>query len=286
MPQPPNSTDYAWTHSVNSPWLGQSVKELWQYRHLLGRLVRRDFLLNYQQTILGPLWVIFQPLATLATYIIVFSRLINISTGGVSPVFFYLAGIILWGLFSEAFVGNAFILRDNAHIFNKVYFPRLITPLATTSTHLLRFAIQFGLFLILLTIASVFDIITIDFGLDILLIIPLVLLVAMYGLSSGLLFTMLTGKYRDLSNLVHLGIRLFMFLSPVIYPLSAVPVQYRKYILWNPLTACFEAFRLILLGEGLVTPSSMLYSVVFGLALLAGSVLWYNRRGEKLLDVV
>ena len=274
-----------WHHSAKPAWLG-SFSELWAYRHLLLRLIRRDFLLNYQQTILGPLWVLFQPIATLLTYVLVFSRLVGISTGSISPILFYLAGIILWGLFSETFIGNAFILRDNASVFSKVYFPRLITPLASAGTHLLRFGIQFGIFLLVLVGFRLAGWHTTTVTVSMLYIFPVVLIVSFLGLSLGLLFSILTAKYRDLSNLVHLGVRLLMFLCPVIYPLSIIPPEYKKFILWNPLTPCLETFRWAILGDGFFSPTALLYSATVALLALAGTLLWYNRTSSKLLDVV
>lgn len=266
-----------WTHGIG---------ELWAYRHLLAGLVRRYFILNYQQTILGPFWVLFQPIMTLVTYVIVFNKIVGISTGSLPPVVFYASGIILWNFFNDSFTGTASTFRDNAQVFNKVYFPRIIMPISVLSTHFLRFAIQLLMFLMVVAYYILFEDFSITISTWILAFPFAILLIGAIGLGMGLFFSVITAKYRDINNLVTLGVRLLMFVTPVIYPMSAIPENTRWIVHLNPLSPLFELFRLSLLGEGYVAPYQLFYSLIFAVLLLVGAVLLFNKQGDKLIDVV
>ncbi|MBK0401910.1 ABC transporter permease [Adhaeribacter sp. BT258] len=279
-----NSWD--WEIGNKTSFWSHTLKELWAFRHLLAGLVRRHFLLNYQQTVLGPLWILFQPTLTLATYLLVFHKLVGISTGSVPPVLFYLAGIILWNFFNDSFTGTSSTFKEHAHVFSKVYFPRIIMPVSVISTQLLRFAIQF----IMLLCAMVFYSFTRGFSFPVnswLLTIPFIVLnVGAFSLGLGLIFSVLTAKYRDMTNLANLGVRLLMFLTPVIYPLATIPENVRWLVQLNPLTPMFELFRLAMLGEGTIALPSILYSLGFTFLLLTGAWLLFNKQGDKLIDIV
>ena len=279
-------SNWDWEIQAHKGWFAPQLSELWSYRHLLIGLVRRDFLLGYQQTVLGPLWVLLQPMMTMLTYVLVFGKLVGISTGGVPPVLFYLAGIILWNLFNDAFVGTSATFSDNAHLFSKIYFPRLITPLARLSGFLVSFGIQFIFFLMVLSYYLLFKSWQFYPTLMLPLVLVPILLVSVQSLALGLLFSVLTGKYRDIRFMVTLGVRLLMFLTPVIYPLHHVAPKWRWLMQVNPLTPVFELFRLTLLGQGIVTPGQILYSLVFTLLALIISILLFNKEGDKLMDVV
>ncbi|TFZ63384.1 ABC transporter permease [Hymenobacter sp. UV11] len=248
--------------------------------------MRKDFLLSYQQTVLGPLWVLLQPIMTMVTYVLVFGKVIGVSTQGTPPILFYLAGIVLWNLFNDAFVGTSTTFRDNVHIFSKVYFPRLIMPFAQVSGQLLRFSIPFLLLILLIGFYWVF---TPWPGLSTapLFLVPLVIvLVAAISFALGLIFSVITGKYRDITYVAGLGIRLLMFLTPVIYPVSYLPEKWRWLAQLNPLTTLFEVFRLALLGKGMATVPQFLYSFTCTLVLLIVALLVFNKQGDKLIDVV
>ncbi|WP_224996727.1 ABC transporter permease [Cesiribacter sp. SM1] len=281
-----NKDHWDWEFGSRTTWWGWSAKELWAYRNLLGRLVRRDFLLNYQQTVLGPLWILFQPILTLITYVMVFDKLVGIDTGSIPPVLFYLSGIVLWSFFSDSFSGTAFTFRENAEVFSKVYFPRLVVPLSVLSTHCMRFVMQFLLLLLAMLWYWVVEDTTYSFNAWILFVPLAIILIGCIGLSLGLIFSVLTAKYRDLANLVHLGIRMMMFLTPVIYPLAIIPENVRWLVLWNPLTSLFEVFRYAMLGSGTVDLLGLAYSVVVSLVLLLVSFMIFNKQGDKLIDVV
>jgi lipopolysaccharide transport system permease protein len=274
-----------WEISNRSSWRNWSVKELWAYRHLLFRFVKRDFLVNYQQTLLGPLWVVLQPVLTLIVYVLVFGRWMGINTGSSPPVLFFLCGILLWGLFSDLFTGTAFIFTYYSSLYNKVYFPRLIIPFSVAGTHLLRFLIQVVLLVIVFAFYALYR--NFNFTLNFwLLVLPLaILLIALFALALGLIFCILTARYRDLSNIVHLGIRLFMFVTPVIYPVSLVPSGIRWFVNANPLSALFEVFRYALLGQGLFTMGQLLYSTVFIILVFFIALGWFNKQAIRLIDV-
>ncbi|MGN6416061.1 MAG: ABC transporter permease [Pseudobacter sp.] len=276
---------WEWENSSRSSWSNWSVKELWAYRNLLFRFIRRDFLVNYQQTLLGPLWVVLQPILTLVVYVLVFSRWIGVDTGSAPPVLFYLCGILLWGLFSDLFTGTAFIFTHYSSLYTKVYFPRLVIPISVAGTQLLRFLIQFLLLVAVFIFYAVFR----DFSFPWsfwLLVLPLsVLLTAVFAMALGLIFCVLTARYRDLSNIVHLGIRLGMFVTPVIYPLSLVPSGIRWFAQVNPLSALFEVFRYALLGQGVFTMWQLLYSALFIIITFFIALIWFNKQAIRLIDI-
>jgi lipopolysaccharide transport system permease protein len=275
-----------WEISSHNKWRGGQLAELWRYRYLLARLVRRDFLLNYQQTLLGPLWILLQPALTLVVYVIIFGKFIGISTGSVNPVLFYLAAIILWTFFSESFTGSAFFFTQHAELFGKVYFPRLVIPLSIISAHFLRFLLQ----MVLLSLVILFYVVFLDEAVQLnkwIFVMPLIVLViGLIALGVGLFFSVLTVKYRDLANVVHLGIRLMMFATPVIYPLALLPDSVKWIANLNPLTPLFEAFRFALFGEGTFTLTQLVYSSLFAAVLLITSLYLFDRQSEKLMDVV
>lgn len=277
---------WEWRIGTKTSFLGPDSKELWSYRHLLAGLVRRDFILNYQQTVLGPVWMLFQPILTLVTYILVFNKMVGISTGTVPPVLFYFSGIVLWNFFSGCLTGTAATFRDNADLFSKVYFPRIVIPFAVISTQLLRFSMQLLMLLLVILYYWLFQGLSLNLDAKILAIPISILYIGLIGLGVGLILSVITAKYRDLSSLVSLGIRLFMFVTPVIYPMATVPENVRWVAQLNPLTPPFEAFRLSLLGEGTVTGLQLVYSGVFMVVVLLGALFLFNKQGDKLIDVV
>jgi len=266
--------------------LTAALKSLYSYRHFHWALVRKDFLLNYQQTILGPLWIFFQPILTLIVYVLVFGRLIGIPTGkNIPPVLFYFSGIILWNFFSDVFGGISNTFRDHIHLYGKVYFPRIIVPLSILSTHFLRFIIQFALLVIVIIYYVLFKNFQFDAGLT-LLILPFVFLgVAMISTGFGLIAAILTVRYRDMANLIGIVLRLLMFVTPVLYPLASLTKQLKWVVLVNPLTPLFELFRHSLLGEGSVDTNTLAYSFLFGFAVLIGSIFLFSARSSKLIDI-
>ncbi|MEP6583935.1 MAG: ABC transporter permease [Ginsengibacter sp.] len=277
---------WQWEITSRTSYRIEDIKALWSYRHFLFSLVRREFLLNYQQTVLGPFWLIFPPLVTLVTYILVFNKMVGISTGTIPPVLFYFSGIVLWNFFSDCWSGTSTTFKENAHLFSKVYFPRIIIPVSLVCTHFLRFLLQFIFLLCIAGFYIFFRDLKVAFNFW-LLVLPLAIIcVGLIGLGMGLLFSVLTAKYRDISNLVTLGVRLLMFVTPVIYPLTSIPQRWRILVEINPLTSFFEIFRKGLLGEGTVNLGMFLYSFLFTIFISFGGLMIFNKQGDKLIDVV
>lgn len=275
-----------WKISAATSYWNENFKTLWSYRHFLRSLVRKNFLLNYQQTILGPVWIIFQPLITLAIYVTVFGRLVGVQTGSVPQVLFYFAGIILWNFFSDAFGDISATFRSNAHIFSKVYFPRIIVPLSDLTTHFLRFSIQFCFLLILIGYYVLVRKTALHLSLWVFGFPLAILIVGGLAFGLGVIFSVLTAKYRDMVNFVSLFIRSLMFLTPVIYPLSYLSHSLKWIVMINPLTPLFELFKLALLGEGMVNVYQLMYSIVFMILLVLIALLVFNKQGDKLIDVL
>lgn len=264
------------------------LKGLWRYRDLYVMYIRRDIVTKYKQTILGPLWYVIQPVFTTLMYMFVFGGLAGISTDGAPQPLFYMAGILLWNYFSETFTLCSDIFSANANVFGKVYFPRLVVPLSTATSNLLKMFIQLLLFIVIYIYYRFFteggQLLTINFSL---LFFPfLILLLALHSMSWGLIISSWTTKYRDLKFLVQFGIQLFMYATPVIYPLSVAPEKYRDIIALNPLTPIFEAFRYSCLGCGALDWGGLLYSTLFMLGSLFLSVVIFSRTERDFMDTV
>lgn len=278
--------DWDWSITAQTKWWGWDWKEMLSYHHLLTGLIRREFVLYYKQTFLGPTWMLLQPILTLLIYVLVFGKLVGITTGTVPPTLFYLCGIVLWNFFSEGFTGTSKTFVDNIHIFSKVYFPRIILPVSVITVHALRFIIQFSFLVLMIICYWTFGEISYTLNKWTFFLPFIILLVGSMGLACGLCFSILTAKYRDLNNLVPTGIRLFMFLTPVIYPVAGTPENLRWLVLWNPLTPLFEVFKFALLGEGTFTLLQLFYSGACAILLLFLGLAAFNKHGDRLIDVV
>lgn len=261
---------------------------LWQYRDLLGLLVQRDFTARYQQTILGPAWFVINPLLNAAVFTILFSRIIGIPTDGVPPMLFYLGGQLAWNYFANVLGTTGNSLAGNAGIFSKVYFPRLIPPLAMCGSALIAFLIQFGVFLVFWLYHFAFT----PFGAAFhfswsLALLPLLLLqTAVLGLGVGLILSALTAKYRDLQQLTAYLLQIWMYATPVIYPLSRIPANWRWVVNLNPMTSIVELTRVMLLGVGEVTAAGQALSLGITAGLLAAGLVLYQRMARTFVDTV
>ncbi|GAB3010633.1 ABC transporter permease [Spirosoma pulveris] len=279
-------SDWDWQLTSNTSWWQLDLREVWSYRNLLARLVRRDFLLSYQQTLLGPLWTLLQPLLTVFTYVLVFSKLVGISTGTVPPVLFYLTGTILWGLFNDVFTGTSTTFTTNADLFSKVYFPRLVMPFAFVSAQLLRLLVQLALLAAFLIFYSFRTDVTIHMNAWALALPGILIVVAILGLAGGLIFSVITAKYRDLMNVVPILMRILMYVTPVIYPMNIIPVKVRWILAINPMTPMFELFRYGLLGEGSFTSAQLVYSLVCTAGCLLVGLFLFNKQKDALMDIL
>ena len=259
--------------------------EVWQYRDLILLFTRRSFVVTYKQTILGPLWLFINPLLTSVVYVVLFGNIAHLSTDGVPQLLFYLTGTALWTFFSDCVTRNARTFSDNANLFGKVYFPRLVMPISNVLGDVIRFAIQMLLVLALLVCFIARSAVHPHWGAW--LAIPLVLLqLGLMGMGVGIIISSLTTKYRDLSILVSFGVSLWMYATPVVYPLSAVEGTLRQVLLLNPVTAPMELFRYAVLGTGSVSTGFLVLSWVFTvLAALAGIVI-FNKVERTFMDTV
>jgi lipopolysaccharide transport system permease protein len=261
------------------------LKDVWAYRDLLWLLVRRDFVSFYKQTIFGPLWFFIQPIFTTLIFTVIFSNLAKISTNGAPPPLFYMAGTIAWNYFADSLNKTSTVFRDNASIFGKVYFPRLIMPISIIFSNLVKFAIQLSLFIILLVYYMVSGY-KIEPNWFVLLFPFIILIMALLGLGLGLIITALTTKYRDLIFLVTFGVQLLMYATPVIYPLSAASAKYRTIIALNPLSGLVETFRYGFLGTGQFYPAAFAYSIIASIIIFVVGLVVFNRVEKDFVDTI
>lgn len=282
-----NTYDEDWTLIIKptTGWFDIHLQDLYHYRDLMFMLIKRDFVAVYQQTILGPLWYFVQPILTTLTFTIVFGNIANISTDGLPQLLFYMSGIIGWNYFSECLNATSSTFSANASIFGKVYFPRLIVPVSIVVSNLIKFSIQFVLFLLFIAYFLSKDA-PINPNITILLTPLLLLLMAGLGLGFGIIISSLTTKYRDLRFLVTFGVQLLMYATPVIYPLSELPEKYRVYIEANPMTPVIETFRYAYLGAGSYDLMHLGYSFLFMVVVLFIALLIFNKVEKSFMDTV
>ena len=263
-----------------------NLKEVWNYRDLLVLFVKRDFTAQYKQTILGPLWHFIQPIFTTIVFLLVFGKIANIPTDGIEPVLFYMSGISIWNYFSACLTATSNTFVANAGIFGKVYFPRLVIPLSTVVSNIVKFGIQF---LLLLAAMAWYGIKSqsFHFGFSWLLIPLLVLMMAGLGLGLGIIISSLTTKYRDFNVLIGFAVQLLMYATPVAYPMSFIQGKsFAAWIAWNPLTPIVEAFRYALFGTGTLDTGGLLYSGGLILMALFLGMLIFSKVERTFMDTV
>jgi lipopolysaccharide transport system permease protein len=276
-----------WTEEIKSDnsLLSINFRELWHYRDLLLMLLKRDFITFYKQTILGPLWFFVQPVLTSLIYIVLFGQVAKLSTDGLPQLAFYLSGITIWNYFSDSLTKTSTVFQTNASIFGKVYFPRLIMPLSIVFSGLLKFAIQFLLF-IGVVVYYTFVKEEIQPNWWVLATPLLIVMMASFALGLGMIFSSLTTKYKDLVFLLSFGIQLYMYATPVVYPISAMPEHYQWIVNINPLSGIIECFRYGYLGAGHFEPYSLVYSAGFIVVLLFIGTIIFNKVEKSFMDTV
>jgi len=280
--------EYHWTIEAKASLFDLKLNEIWAYRDLLWLLVRRDFVSFYKQTILGPLWFFIQPLFTTIIFTFIFGNLAGISTDGLPKPLFYMAGITAWNYFADCLTKTSTVFKDNAGIFGKVYFPRLIMPLSIVASNLVRFGVQMLLFIIMMAYYY-FTGAKFNITWAISLFPVIVILMALLGLGAGMMISAMTTKYRDLAFLVSFGVQLLMYATTVIYPLSEAINKYPAYawiIEYNPMTPIIETFRYGFLGEGSFSWSSLGYAGGITLALLVSGIVVFNKVERTFVDTV
>ena len=281
-----NTTAEQWDSVIESrhSLFDINLKELWHYRDLLVLFVRRDFVTVYKQTILGPLWFFIQPLLTTITFTIIFGNVAQLSTDGAPKIVFYMAGITLWGYFSTCLTTVSGVFNVNASIFGKVYFPRLIMPLTIVISNLMKFGVQFLLFLCFVGYYYSQNEIRPNTWIAATPIV--IILMALISMGIGLILSSMTTKYKDLNQLIGFGVQLFMYATPVIYPSSSVPQDYQWVVELNPLVGLFDYMRYAYLGVGEFAISDLVYPSIFSIVILAIGVLVFNKTQKTFMDTV
>jgi lipopolysaccharide transport system permease protein len=280
-----NSQLSQWKIDSGSSWFRWNLNELWQYRDLLKSFVRRDFIANYQQTVLGPLWIFLQPALTTLVYWIIFSRIAKVSTDNVPPILFYLPGIIVWNYFSDCLNGTMYTFIQNSTLFGKVYFPRLVVPLSNIIAHSIRMLVVLLLFFIVY-LFYYFNTAFIAPSPYILLLPFLLILTAFFSFGAGLIISVLTARYRDLDYTLQFLLRLFMFTTPVVYPASIVPQEY-QFLYWlNPLTAFIETFRAAFFSHNPIPFNYLLISVLLTIVIVCVGLMLFKKQELKIMDII
>lgn len=277
--------NWQWEINATQGWFKLGLRDLFAYRGLIMRFVRRDLIASYQQTIIGPLWIFLQPLLTTLIYLVVFGTFAKVSTDGVPKILFYLSGTIIWTFFFDNISGTMYTFISNAHIFNKVYFPRLIVPISNILTQTVRLSIQLLLFLIIfLFYHVVYDKFQLSYAL---LLVPfLIVLTAAFALGSGLLISVCTARYRDVDTFFQYILRLGMFVTPVVFPSSIVPLKY-QFLFWlNPLTPIIETFRSVFFNQGVIQYHYLLLAVANITILLILGLVLFKRRETEVMDII
>lgn len=282
----------------NAPWdfmiephgslFSLKLREVWRYRDLLRMYVKRDIVTYYKQTVLGPLWFFIQPAITTIMFMVVFGGIAGISTDGLPQPLFYMAGLLCWNYFADCLNRCSETFTANQNVFGKVYFPRLVVPLSVTISNMVKMGIQAILFLM---IYGYYLCMGYSCAINVyaLLLPLLVFMLAGLGLGFGMLITSITTKYRDLKFLVSFGVQLWMYATPVIYPLSTLQNNHPEYV-WlmqaNPMTSIIETFKFAFLGTGLFSWECLAYSFIFTICILLIGTLTFNKVERNFIDVV
>ncbi len=278
--------DYHVVIKPKSGWFDINLKEVWAYRDLILQTTKRSFKLRYKQTVLGPLWLFISPILTALTYVFVFGNLAGMSTDGTPQMLFYMSGTAIWGFFASCLSGTSSTFTGNAGLFGKVYFPRLTMPISNVLNSLINFCIQFVMFLALWGYYVVQGTVTPNYLA--ILTLPLILLqLATLGLGLGILISSITTKYRDLSILVGFGISLWMYITPVIYPVSTLGNGgLYTVVCLNPVTSSMELFKYAFLGQGMISP--LWWGVTIGITLfvLFAGIVVFSRVEKTFMDTV
>ena len=271
--------------SSKQKWFSVNLKEIWKYRDLIILFVKRDLTTSYKQTVLGPLWIIINPLLSTTVFTVIFGVIAGIPTDGTPQFLFYMSGNILWNFFSSCLNRASGTFLGNARLFGKVYFPRLVMPISGILYNLINFMLQTAVYVILVIVYSLIGA-NVHPNLLIILAPFLVLQTALLGTGMGLIISSITTKYRDLNVLVSFGVSLLMYITPVVYPISRVPENFRWLMLLNPVAPIVETYRCAFLGSGSFEWQFLLISLAVTLALLFWGVMVFNKVEKNFIDTV
>jgi len=276
-----------WTQVIRPKraWFDLRLAELWRYRYLVRMFVRRDLVAGHKQTILGPAWIIIPPLITSVVFTVIFGNIANLSTDGAPQLLFYMGGVMMWGFFNACVVGNANTFMSQAGMFSKVYFPRMVVPLANVVSTTISSCIQLIIFTGFL-LYYVQGNANVRPNVAVLLLPVLFFISAALGLGVGTLASAITAKYRDLSFLLTYGMQLWMFATTVIYPLSSVPEKYRSLALLNPLTPVVETFRYGFLGTGEIPIGALVAALILAIFALFVGLVVFSRIEQTAMDTI
>lgn len=280
--------DQEWTEiiSAKSSWFDLRLGELWRYRDLVLLFVWRDFVANYKQTILGPLWHIIQPLMTTFTFLVVFSGIAGISTDGQPPILFYMSGVTIWTYFSGCLSKTSSTFTNNAAIFGKVYFPRMTVPVATIISGLISFFIQLGVFLLIYFYYFFFTDVILKPNVWLFALPYFVFLMGMLGLGLGIIVSSLTTKYRDFAHLISFGVQLLMYATPVIYPMSILSEKWKYLLGFNPAAPLIEGFRYAFTGSGIFDTYQLIYCTICTVIIFLVGLGMFHKVEKSFMDTV
>lgn len=281
------STEQKWEWELKPQlsWYKLQLSELVSHRDLLVTFFRRELLAGYHQTVIGIFWIFLQPVLTTLFYFIVFGRIVRVSTDNAPPFLFYMSGAVIWNFFSECLNGTMFSFLQNTSIYNKVYFPRLVVPFSLILHHAVRFSIQFMLFLVVYFIYASFYFHPV-FTSTIFLLPLLIIQVAVLASGIGLILSVYIARYRDIEYIMNFILRLFMFITPVVYPASIVPNGYKILFWLNPLTPIIETFRVIFFSNGIIHSKYLLVSSIAAWFVFAAGVIIFKKNEVKVMDII
>ena len=280
------NNEYTTVISAKRGWFELNLKEVWRYRDLIWLFTKRSFVLIYKQTILGPAWILLQPLLTTLVFTLVFGGIAGISTDGVPQLLFYMSGTAVWGFFSSCITQTANTFTGNAGVFGKVYFPRLVTPISNVLSSAINFAVQLAMFLAFWLYYVLTGQVSPNYP-GILLLPVIMLYLGALGLGCGIIISSMTTKYRDLKLLVTFGVQLWMYITPVVYPVSTLGDGFlSKIVLFNPVTCAVESFRWMFLGSEAFNLGYWAISGAVMLTVLTLGILIFNRVEKTFMDTV
>jgi lipopolysaccharide transport system permease protein len=271
--------------SAKAGVLDLGLRELWRYRDLIRLFVRRNYVAYYRQTVLGPLWYVVQPLTTTAVFTVIFSLIARLPTDQISPTLFYLSGVVMWSNFSTNLMTTSDVFVANMGIFNKVYFPRLAIPIATILTNFISLGMQLGVFAAAFAVEAIAGHVAVPSA-WVVLALPLFIVNALVALGFGLLMSGLTTRYRDMTQVLGFGVQLWMYATPVIYPLSQLPERWRTLAALNPISTTIELFRLSVFSAGSVSLAQVGISVTVAAAALFAGLVVFSRAALRAADTV
>ncbi len=281
-----NEKDWDKIITAKKRLLDLHLRDVWDYKYLIKMFIKRDFVVAYKQTILGPIWYLLQPLITAFMYMFVFGQMAKVGTDGIPYILFYFAGTMLWSYFTSCLTSCAATFTQNQSVFGKVYFPRLTSPIATCGFHIIKLAIQFLLLVVLYIYSYFFQKAPIHLSWYALLFPFIIIWIGLLGGSLGLIVSSLTTKYRDLNLLLTFGIQLAMYATPVVYPLSEIPSRFSWLAYVNPMCAPIEFFRIAFYGAGNLEPSMIITSIVVTFVLTFFGLILFTKNERNFVDVI